>query len=107
MVRIGRHGFLAVAVVFHLIYIYSIFDIYFVSPIVHGMQQYSVDAPAPAQRLFLVVGMNSKISFSDTQSLLTALQVMVSAQTNASSPTPTPTSPNRSVTLRPLSAQRS
>ncbi|KAL7275891.1 Glycosyl phosphatidyl inositol anchor synthesis [Rhizina undulata] len=56
MARLGRLGFLAIAVVFHLIYIYSIFDIYFVSPIVHGMRQYQVDAPAPAKRLFLVVG---------------------------------------------------
>lgn len=56
MARLGRLGFLAVAVLFHLIYIYSIFDIYFVSPIVHGMRQYHTDAPAPAKRLFLVVG---------------------------------------------------
>ncbi|CCX16400.1 Phosphatidylinositolglycan class N-domain-containing protein [Pyronema domesticum] len=56
MARLGRLGFLAVGVVFHLIYIYSIFDIYFVSPIVSGMRPYDVDAPAPAKRLFLVVG---------------------------------------------------
>ena len=56
MARLGRLGFLAVGVLFHLIYIYSIFDIYFVSPIVSGMRPYQVDAPAPAKRLFLVVG---------------------------------------------------
>ena len=59
MARIGRLGFLAVAVVFHLVYLYSIFDVYFVSPIVHGMKSFHVDAPrAPAQRLVLFVGTN-------------------------------------------------
>lgn len=56
----GRGRFVAFAVVFHLVYIYSIFDIYFVSPIVHGMQAYQVDRPpgarAPANRLVLFVG---------------------------------------------------
>jgi len=57
MARLGRSGFLAVAVVFHLIYIYSIVDIYFVSPIVTGMRAFSVDnEAAPAKRLFLFVG---------------------------------------------------
>lgn len=59
MARLGRVGFLALAVVFHLIYTYSIFDIYFVSPIVSGMRSYGVarpaDTPAPAQRLVLFV----------------------------------------------------
>ncbi|KAK1998992.1 phosphatidylinositolglycan class N [Colletotrichum falcatum] len=56
----SRAGFLAVAVVFHLVYIYSIFDIYFVSPIVSGMKLIQVDRPdhvkAPADRLVLFVG---------------------------------------------------
>lgn len=57
MARLGRGGFLALAVVFHLVYIYSIFDIYFVSPVVHGMQAYRVEqASAPAERLVLYVG---------------------------------------------------
>ena len=57
MARLGRGGFLALAVVFHLVYIYSIFDIYFVSPIVHGMQAYRVEQHhAPAKRLVLYVG---------------------------------------------------
>ena len=57
MARLGRGPFLALAVVFHLVYIYSIFDIYFVSPIVHGMQAYGVKhTQAPARRLVLYVG---------------------------------------------------
>ena len=57
MARLGRLGFLGIAVVFHLIYIYSIFDIYFVSPIVSGMKEYSVPTEeAPAKRLVLFVG---------------------------------------------------
>ncbi|KAK5699743.1 Glycosyl phosphatidyl inositol anchor synthesis [Elasticomyces elasticus] len=57
MARLGRLGFLGVAVIFHVIYILSIFDVYFRSPIVSGMRAYSVDtARAPAQRLVLYVG---------------------------------------------------
>ncbi|KAL4889549.1 Phosphatidylinositolglycan class N-domain-containing protein [Aspergillus ambiguus] len=59
MARLGRVGFLTLAVVFHLIYSYSIFDIYFVSPIVSGMQSYRVErdpgVEAPAKRLVLFV----------------------------------------------------
>jgi hypothetical protein len=60
MAGVNRFGFLAIAVAFHLIYIYSIFDIYFVSPIVSGMREYGVERPkgveAPAKRLVLFVG---------------------------------------------------
>lgn len=57
MARLGRIGFLGIAVLFHVIYIYSIFDIYFVSPIVRGMRAYGVEQPqAPAKRLVLYVG---------------------------------------------------
>jgi phosphatidylinositol glycan class N len=63
MARVNRFGFLAIAVAFHLIYIYSIFDIYFVSPIVSGMQEFQVERPdgaeAPAKRLVLFVGKSS------------------------------------------------
>ncbi|EGE78508.1 GPI ethanolamine phosphate transferase 1 [Blastomyces dermatitidis ATCC 18188] len=55
-----RVGFLALAIIFHTIYTYSIFDIYFVSPIVSGMREFGVQrapsAKAPAKRLFLFVG---------------------------------------------------
>ncbi|KAB5577758.1 GPI ethanolamine phosphate transferase 1 [Coniochaeta sp. 2T2.1] len=59
MASIPRARFLAIAVVFHLIYIYSIFDIYFVSPIVSGMQLFPSRPPSskpPADRLVLFVG---------------------------------------------------
>ncbi len=57
MARIGRGGFLILAVVFHLVYLWSIFDVYFVSPIVHGMRPYGVQQEkAPAKRLVLFVG---------------------------------------------------
>jgi phosphatidylinositol glycan class N len=43
-----------------LVYIFSIFDIYFVSPIVSGMREFEVERPesveAPAKRLVLFVG---------------------------------------------------
>ncbi|OJJ55716.1 hypothetical protein ASPSYDRAFT_92840 [Aspergillus sydowii CBS 593.65] len=59
MARLGRTGFLTLAVIFHLIYAYSIFDIYFVSPIVSGMRSFGVQrdpgAEAPAKRLVLFV----------------------------------------------------
>lgn len=60
MAAATRFAFLATAVIFHLVYIYSIFDIYFVSPIVSGMQLFEVERPVfskpPADRLVLFVG---------------------------------------------------
>ncbi|KAL4744488.1 hypothetical protein BDW72DRAFT_208972 [Aspergillus terricola var. indicus] len=57
MARLGRTGFLGITIVFHVVYIYSIFDIYFLSPIVHGMHASKVDTPEPpAKRLVLYVG---------------------------------------------------
>ncbi|KAH8775693.1 GPI ethanolamine phosphate transferase-like protein [Hyaloscypha sp. PMI_1271] len=60
MARVNRFGFLAIALTFHLVYIFSIFDIYFVSPIVSGMREFEVERPesveAPAKRLVLFVG---------------------------------------------------
>ncbi|KAF2141433.1 uncharacterized protein K452DRAFT_272309 [Aplosporella prunicola CBS 121167] len=57
MARLGRPAFLAIAVIFHLVYIYSIFDIYFVSPIVNGMREFRLESKeAPAKRLVLFVG---------------------------------------------------
>ncbi|KAF2877516.1 GPI ethanolamine phosphate transferase 1 [Massariosphaeria phaeospora] len=57
MAQSGRYRFILIAVVFHLIYAYSIFSIYFVSPIVHGMRAYGVESQEPpAKRLVLYVG---------------------------------------------------
>ncbi|OSS47512.1 hypothetical protein B5807_07243 [Epicoccum nigrum] len=57
MAQFGRYRLLIVAVVFHLVYIYSIFSTYFVSPIVHGMREHRVDTQEPpAKRLVLFVG---------------------------------------------------
>jgi GPI ethanolamine phosphate transferase 1 len=60
MAKFGRSAFLAIAVFFHVIYIFSIFDIYFVSPVVSGMRAYDVErkqgAQPPAKRLVLFVG---------------------------------------------------
>lgn len=55
-----RFRFLAIAIAFHLVYIFSIFDIYFVSPVVSGMRLFPPERPqgakAPADRLVLFVG---------------------------------------------------
>ncbi|KAI8618161.1 Phosphatidylinositolglycan class N-domain-containing protein [Chytriomyces sp. MP71] len=46
---------LVLGVVFHVIYSWSIFDIYFRSPLVHGMTPVEAPDPAPASRLVLFV----------------------------------------------------
>jgi phosphatidylinositol glycan class N len=60
MARVNRFGFLAIALMFHLVYMASIFDIYFVSPIVSGMREFGIErtegVEAPAKRLVLYVG---------------------------------------------------
>jgi len=53
---------LVVGLLFHLVYIGSVFDFdcYFTSPVVHGMRNYgSGDAVAPSKRLVLIVGTSS------------------------------------------------
>ena len=48
---------LVIGLLFHLIYIGSVFDCYFTSPVVHGMRSYgSGDSVAPSKRLVLIVG---------------------------------------------------
>lgn len=64
MARLGRLGFMAFAVVFHVVYIFSIFDVYFRSPIVSGMRAYGVEGTkAPAKRLVLYVGMEGQSQY--------------------------------------------
>lgn len=51
-------GLVALGVVLHSVYMLSIFDIYFKSPIVHGMDPVSprFSSPPPASRLVLLIG---------------------------------------------------
>lgn len=112
MARFPRFRFLALAVIFHLIYIYSIFDIYFVSPVVSGMRLFAVDRPAPskppADRLVLFVGMLRVLSLQSllhcVHSRLTRLstQVTVCAPTRPCSRIPSPTpSPTQTLSHGP------
>ena len=60
MAGFPRFRFLAIAIVFHFVYILSVFDIYFISPIVSGMRLFQIEraepSRAPADRLVLFVG---------------------------------------------------
>lgn len=48
-------GIVALGVVFHFVYVLSIFDIYFRSPLVHGMPPQAPSGAPPADRLVLFV----------------------------------------------------
>jgi len=52
---------LLIGLVFHVIYIVSVFDCYFTSPVVHGMQRHGAQTggSVSAKRLVLIVGARS------------------------------------------------
>jgi hypothetical protein len=97
MAQFGRYRFLLIAVVFHLLYIWSCFSTYFTSPIVHGMREHRVETQeAPAKRLVLFVGESRQVcSIPSTNGVL---QVTASVQTKHFNRFPIPTP-----ILRPLS----
>jgi GPI ethanolamine phosphate transferase 1 len=45
----------SIGVIFHLVYLYSIFDIYFKSPIVHGMQSHQISQQGISKRIVFIV----------------------------------------------------
>lgn len=51
---------LLIGLVFHLVYIGSVFDCYFTSPVVHGMRRFRVEEAA-SRRLVLIVGMYAEV----------------------------------------------
>ncbi|KAF8967451.1 Phosphatidylinositolglycan class N-domain-containing protein [Flammula alnicola] len=57
---------LLIGLAFHLIYIGSVFDCYFTSPVVHGMKSYGArDTGSPAKRLVLIIAPNLCSSIGD------------------------------------------
>ena len=54
---------LTLGLIFHLVYIGSVFDCYFTSPVVHGMQSYNVGL-AESKRLVLIVGNYSSFALA-------------------------------------------
>lgn len=52
-------------VILHAVYMLSIFDIYFKTPIVHGMDLVSPRFLAPAKRLVLLVGKSFSFGLKD------------------------------------------
>ena len=51
---------LLLGLIFHVVYLRSVFDCYFTSPVVQGMKNYGATSEkekSPAKRLVLIVGM--------------------------------------------------
>ena len=55
-IEFNQNSYLSFRIIFHIIYIGSIFDIYFRSPLVQGVDPVYPPSPAPASRLLLAVG---------------------------------------------------
>ena len=53
---------LVIGLLFHLIYIGTVFDCYFKSPVVHGMQPFNAGFSL-AKRLVLIVGTRLEITY--------------------------------------------
>ena len=56
MLRLSAAMLLVVGLAFHCVYILSIFDIYFRSPLIHGMAPHTPSTSPLADRLVLFVG---------------------------------------------------
>lgn len=67
---LSRTGLLLVGIIFHVVYLFSIFDIYFKSPLVHGMTPQLNPLPPPADRLVLFVGKCVATNWSYTTNII-------------------------------------
>jgi len=56
MVAMENWQLIVVGFCVHLVFLYSLLDIYFTSPLVHGMQPHVSPIDAPAKRLVLFIG---------------------------------------------------